>query len=330
MRKRNSFWLIGSALFLLQAMHSASASKIVETIMMNKSEKPAVEKSLDEPLPEWVKDSKKLSELLGGKVVGNVKDAKVIKRYETPIPGLDALAVAANVYQNGEIEPKQELFVFYVDKSGRYMVAGLLIDMEEGRNYSQVVERYTKGSMVDNPALALSPLEMNGVESSLAKKDNGVTLTIVVDVSPEKGRSNLLKIHELREKLIKKGKAVAKLRIVPVSNGNDEQSTGAMALSLGFDVLKPGEGYDKLIEFSAKGKKTEWMSKDSLRKNKELKAAMGLGIFKLEENSTQALLAKLNTLPLIYAFSNNQLNHVLTPSSESDWELLLTKTSFSK
>lgn len=317
--------MIAACIFLAGEAQSASIAESLNNGAMQtpRSQTQAADENLDE-LPDWVKDSRRLSQLLGGKAVGNVTDAKAIRRMETPIAGLDALVISAKVYPEGEMEPKNELFVIYLDKSSRYLVAGLVIDMQENRNYGQMVERAVKGEIAESPALALSPLEMNGVTASYAPNSLNDLVLIVVDVTPAKGRENLKRIHDLRSGLIAQGKKVANLRIIPVSNGNDEASTGAMALCLGYEAIKKHDGYEKLIDFTKSGKDAAWMSKDRLRNDPLTKQAAGTGIFKLEANSTQAVLAKLDTLPLVYRLRDGKLTYIPTPQGEGDWKKIFT------
>jgi len=275
-------------------------------------------------LPDWFKDSERLSTLLGGKAVGDVKDAKVIRRTPTPIEGLDAMVIEAMVIPpGGEGEPRKEIFVMYVDKTGRYMVAGLVVDMEEGRNLGQIIEREVRGEMADNPALALSPLEMAGVTAANPSPLEDAVM-VVIDLGPDMGRTNLLAISKLYATLMEEGTKVAKLHIIPVSAGKHELSTGAMAMAMGYDDLQAGDGYRKLIEFAEKGKNTPWMDKKRLANSPDTKGAMGRGIFRLDNNSTQALLARLNTLPLVYRMKDGKLTYFSTPTSSEGWKAILT------
>ncbi len=274
----------------------------------------------NENLPEWFKDSKRLSELLGGKAVGNVTDAKVIRRTPTPIAGLDALVIEGTVSSQG-VDPHPETFVIYLDKTGRYLVAGLVIDMEKNRNLGQLIDRQVRGERADNPALALDPLDMHGV-TAVNQNARDETIIIVADLGPEKGRQNILSIHQLYTSLVASGQSLAHLKIIPVSAGKDEMATAAMAMAMGYDDLRTGDGYNKIIEFSEKGKNAPWLDKQRLQAEKDLKAVMGRGIFKLDDNSTQALLAKLNTLPLVYRETKGKVEYLPLPTSSEDWKKL--------
>lgn len=274
----------------------------------------------EQDLPEWFRDSQRLSQLLGGKAVGDVSDAKVIQRLPTPIDGLDALVIEG-IVADGEREPHPQTFVIYVDKGDRYLVAGLLIDMETNRNLGQLIDQQVRGERADNPALALNPTRMHAIYTDPARSEDD-SLIMVVDLGPERGRRNLFNVATLRKNLKASGQSVRSLRIVPVSAGQDELSTAAMAMALGFDQLK-GDGFDKLIEYAAQGRQAPWLDKKKLREDPQLKEVMGLGIFKLDENSTQALLSRINTLPVIYEIKENKVHYIPTPTSDEDWKQLL-------
>ncbi|WP_213381980.1 hypothetical protein [Allochromatium tepidum] len=274
-----------------------------------------------ETLPEWVRDSRRLSQMLGGQSVGDVSDAQVIQRLSTPIEGLDALVIEATISKKDQ-ESQRETFVLYVDTTGRYLMAGLFIDMEQNRNLGQVIERQVRGERADSPAQALRPLEMHGLDAEPIEDPDG-SLIVVVDLGPEIGRRNFLRIAALRQSLREEGRAVRALRVIPVSAAHDELSTGAMAMALGYDTLNPGDGYQKLLEYAEKSHAAPWLDKDRLRDDPLLKQAMGLGIFRLDDNSTQALLARLNTLPLVYEVRGNRADSLPVPTDGDEWKKLL-------
>lgn len=277
----------------------------------------------EQDLPAWMRDSQRLAHLLGGQSVGEVSDAKVIQRITTPIEGLDALVIEAMVSAK-DGEPHPETFVFYVDRSGRYLIAGLFIDMDENRNLGQVIERQVRGERAESPAKALTPLQMHGIDAESIDLLDGA-LIMVVDLGPELGRRNLARVAGLRQALLDEGHKPRPLRIVPVSAAHDEMSTAAMAMALGYDTLNPGDGYPKLLEYADKGHDASWLDKEGLRNDPALKQAMGMGIFKLDDNSTQALLARLNTLPLVYEIKGDQAVPVPVPTEGEDWKTLLLK-----
>lgn len=276
-----------------------------------------------EKLPEWFRDSQRLSKLLGGNAVGDVSDAHVIQRLSTPIEGLDALVVEAKISAPNQ-DARQEIFVLYVDKTDRYLMAGLFIDMEQNRNLGQVIERQVRGERADSPALALKPLDMHGLDAEPVEALDDL-LIVVVDLGPEVGRRNFLRIAALRQTLIDEGHQVRALRVIPVSAAHDEVSTGAMAMALGYDAMKPGDGFQKLLEYADKGAEASWLDKKRLRDDPLLKQAMGFGIFKLDENSTQALLARLNTLPLVYEVQGNRAASLPVPIDENAWREILKR-----
>lgn len=272
-------------------------------------------------LPDWLRDSEQLSRLLGGEAVGEVSGATVIARRETPVQAVEALVIEGTVTREGQA-PRLENFVIYVDVSGRYLFAGLLIDMQTGENYSTLVAREVRGARADNPALALHPREMHAIPAEPATDDANVLL-VVVDLGPEKGRQNLLNIAERRAALQAEGRAVRPLRIVPVSAGPEELSTAAMALALGYEQQTPGDGYAKLIAYARDSGQADWLDVTRLANDPVLKHLMAGGVFQLENNSTQALLARLDTLPLVYTIVDGQARYLPTPTSQDAWTALL-------
>lgn len=274
-------------------------------------------------VPKWLRDSERLNSMLGDNADARIEDAKVVRKVETPIPGLDGFVVQATVYSTASPEGKQELFVFYSDKTGRYLVVGMMIDTEKDRDLNQMVERHVRGQLSDNPALALRPQEMHGI---LLKggKSKASPLTFVVDLGPEPGKSSLLGLVQLHQSMVAKGSNPRPIRIVLVSAGKDETSTGAMAIAMGFDQLA-GDGVARLVEYAQKGRATSWMEPKRLKTDDNLKRAVGMGIFRLDANSSQALQARLDTLPLVYDGSGDKTKHIPLPTSQADWQALLLK-----
>lgn len=277
----------------------------------------------EDEVPSWVRDSERLSQLLGGEQVGEVSDARVIKRLPTPIEGLDALVIEG-IVSDGQHEPHSETFVIYTDRGGRYLVAGLVIDMEQNRNLGQMINRQVRGERADNPALALNPMEMHGIDAEAHDESNDERLFFVVDLGPQKGRQNLLNIINRRQELLKKNQKLRPLRIVLVSSATDEIGTAAMAMAMGYDQMQAGEGFNRLIEYAQHGNKATWLDKDRLREDPILKQALGLGIFLLDDNSTQALLARIDILPLVYIGKEKRIQHIQTPISIDEWDKVLS------
>ncbi len=281
--------------------------------------------SQDDPsIPDWLKKSEKLEAMLSSGDRGEVKNPKVVSKVETPVQGLNGFVVQADIMNDQHPEGKQELFVFYTDKSSRYLFVGMLIDMEKERDLNLMTERYVRGTLADNPANALRPQGMHGLVVDGSKDSKAAPVQFVVDLGHESGRSSLLNVVRLQQSLVKSGKKTRGLRIVLVSAGKDEKATGAMAIAMGYQKVS-GDGIQRLMEFAEKGKDTPWMEPSRLRKEAKLKQAMGLGIFQLEDNSNQAMLARLDTLPLVYDTKGESVKYVMLPQSRQDWETLLTR-----
>lgn len=279
----------------------------------------------EEQIPDWFKDSERLASLLGGNALGKVSAPRVIRRMESPVPGLDALVIEAEVQpksEKGEYEePRKELFIIYVDKANRHLIAGLFIDMEKNRNVGLLLERQVKGEREDSPAKALDVMAMHGVLSS-PPEEGREPIIVVIDLGHEKGRSALANVAQYHASLEKSARR-RPLKIIPVSAGQNELATGAMAMALGYEQMKSGNGYAKLVEYANLGDKAPWLDKTRLRNEGLLKQVMGLGIFKLDDNSTQALLARVDTLPLVYSVRNGRAIPIPTPLSTTDWKAVL-------
>ena len=277
-----------------------------------------------EDIPDWLRKSERLEALLGDGGSGQVSNAKVVSKVETPIPGIDGIVVQADVTNESNPEGRKELFVFYTDKTKRYLFVGMLIDTEKERDLNMLTERYVRGQLADNPARALRPQDMHGIVIPGGKSNKTPPLQFVVDLGHESGKSSFLNVVRLHNSLLASGKSPRPLRIVLVSAGKDEISTGAMAMALGSQKLS-GDGLAKLVEFANKGHKTSWMEPARLRAEPKLKQAVGLGVFQLEDNSGQALIARLDTLPLVYEGEGARTKYTLLPTSLPDWETLLLR-----
>lgn len=279
--------------------------------------------SADKDVPGWLRDSERLNSMLGDDAETKIENAKVVRKVETPIPGLDGFVVEADTSTAANPEKKKELFVFYTDKTRRYLVVGLMIDTEKERDLNQLVERFVRGEMADNPAKALRPQDMHALTLQ-GGKSKAAPLSFVVDLGPEAGKSSFLGVVRLHQAMVASGANPRPVRIVLVSAGKDELSTGAMAMAMGFERVSK-DGVAKLVEFAEKGRSAGWLDSKRLSKDASLKQAIGLGIFQIDENSTQALLARLNTLPLVYDGVGDQMKFVTLPSSQADWRALLSK-----
>lgn len=307
---------------------AASAAGINDFIQPNKvgatSNIKATEISPDDKdIPAWLRSSDRLNAMMGASADARLENAKVIRKVETAIPGLDGFVVQADSFSTENPEGRQELFVFYTDKTRRYLVVGMMIDMEKDRDLNQMVERYVRGEMADNPARALRPQDMHGMMLK-GGKSKTAPISFVVDLGPEAGKSSFLSLVGLHQSLVKSGANPRPIRFIPVSAGKDELSTGAMAMAMGYERLS-GDGVEKLVEFSQRGRATSWMEPTRIKKDEKLKRAIGTGIFQIDENSTQALLARLSTLPLLYVGEGDKMKFTPLPGTQNEWKALLLK-----
>lgn len=278
----------------------------------------------DAGIPDWLRKSERLEAMLGDEAGSKVQNAKVVSRVETPVPGLQGFVVQADVVTEKNPEGRKELFVFYTDSTKRYLFVGMLIDTEKERDLNLMTERYVRGQMADNPARALRPQDMHGIVIAGGKSNKSSPLQFVVDLGHESGKSSFLNVVRLHKSMLDSGKNPRPLRIVLVSSGKDEMSTGAMAMAMGYQKLS-NDGMARLVEYAEKGRKTPWMEAARLRSDPKLKQAIGLGIFQIEDNSNQALLARLDTLPLVYDGSGAATKYIPMPAARADWEAVLLR-----
>lgn len=273
-------------------------------------------------VPDWLRDSKRLETMLGAEANFKIKDPRVIRTMDAPFPGLLGYVVEATSYSDANPDGKKELFVFYTDKSKRYLMVGMMIDMQKNRDVNLDVERYVRGELADNPAKALRPQDMHGIQ--VPGSSSSTPLTFVVDLGKKAGRDGVLNLVRLHQTISRAGTNVRPLRIVLVSAGHDEYATAAMAIAYGYETIS-GNGLAKVLEFSEKGSSVSWLQRQKVNKDTELKRVLGTGIFKMEDNSTQALLARLDTLPLVYVGQGERTVNIPLPSSQADWKALITK-----
>lgn len=275
-------------------------------------------------VPDWLRKSKRLEAMLGDGDRGKVTNAKVVSKVETPVPGIEGLVVQADIVNEANPEGKKELFVFYTDKTKRYLFVGMMIDTEKDRDMNLMTERYVRGQLADNPGKALRPQDMSGIVLAGDSRNKADPVQFVVDLAHENGKSSLLNVVNLQKALLASNKQPRAIRVIPVSAGTDESATGAMAIALGAQKIY-GDGMQRLIEFARDGKKTAWMAPEKLRADAKFKEMMGHGIFQLEGNSTQAMLAKLDILPLVYDGTGERTKFIMLPTSRTEWEALLLK-----
>lgn len=284
---------------------------------------PAVRSAAVDPkakdVPDWLKDSQKLKDMLGADANFRVENPKVIRRVDAPFPGLEGYVVEATSYSDATPDGKKELFVFYTDKSQRYLMVGMMIDMKRNRDVNLDVERYVRGELEDNPAKALRPQDMHAIT---VPGGSGSPLTFVVDLGKQAGRDSMANLVKLHQSLRRNGADIKPLRLVLVSAGHDEYATAAMAMAYGSETIN-GTGLAKAMEFAERGKNVVWLQPKSMNSNPEAKRILGSGVFKMEDNSTQALLARIDTLPLLYGGEKDRTVNLPLPSTATDWTALL-------
>jgi len=217
---------------------------------------------------------------------------------------------------------KNELFVFYTDKSRRYLVVGMMIDMKKDRDINLDVERYVRGELADNPAKALRPQDMHAI--MVPGDPAAKPLTFVTDLGPQAGKSSFLNLIHLHSSLAKSGLKPRPLRIVLVSAGHDEMATVAMSMAYGAETISKN-GLGKLIEYAEKGSSASWLDSKKITSDPNIKSVLGTGVFKMEDNSTQALLARIDTLPLVYVMDGEKTVNVPLPSNPTEWRNILLK-----
>jgi len=54
--------------------------------------------SKSEDVPQWLRDSERLNKMLGDSADFRVENAKVIRKFDSPVPGLDGFVVEATSY----------------------------------------------------------------------------------------------------------------------------------------------------------------------------------------------------------------------------------------
>ena len=296
---------------------------LVKPSKLNQGNPIKTSKVDEKDIPDWLRKRERLEAMLGEDGKSRIENSQVVSKVETPIPGLNGFVVQADVFNDKFPDGKKELFVFYADQTKRYLFVGMLIDMEKERDLNMMTERYVRGELADNPAKALRPQDMHGILVAGGKANKKAPLQFVVDLGHENGKSSFLNVVRLHKSLLDSGKNPRPLRIVLVSGGKDELSTGAMAMSMGYQKIS-GDGLSRLVEFAEKGRSTPWMDASRLKSDPKLKQAMGIGIFQVEDNSNQALLARLDTLPLIYDGAGDRTKNIMLPTGKQDWINLLT------
>lgn len=274
-----------------------------------------------EETPAWLKDSKRLTELLGSDPTVRIEKPRVVQRVPKVFAGLDAFVVEAMEFSNDHPDGKSQLYFFYSDAAQEYLFVGMAIDMKRGRDVSMDLERYLRGSMAESPSKALRPQEMHSIELK-GGKTSATPLTFVTDLGNQAGRESFLNVVTLHRSMMSAGENPRPINFVLVTNAKNELSGAAMAIAYGSHAIKR-DGVERLVEYARDGERTSWLQPRKLGNDASIKQMLGTGIFKLDNNSTQALLARLDTLPLLYTGSGAKMANAPMPLGQPEWRKLL-------
>lgn len=302
-------------------MGAAQADTISDYFKGANGKAPKMTAPSADETPQWLKDSRRLTELLGSDPNVRIENPKVVHKLPKALAGLDAYAVEATEFSNEHPDGKQQLYFFYSDAAMQYLFVGMAIDMKRGRDVSMDIERYLRGQLAESPAKALRPQEMHSIELA-GGKTSASPLTFVVDLGPQAGRDSFLNVVQLHRSMMASGENPRPINFVLVSNAKNELSGAAMAVAYGSHAAKK-DGVARLVEYAAGGEKTVWLQPRKLANDAATKQMLGTGIFKLEANSTQALLAKVDTLPLLYQGSGGKMSNTPIPLAATEWRKLL-------
>lgn len=283
---------------------------------------PKITAPAPDDVPQWLRDSRRLQEMLGSDAKVRIDNPKVIHKVPNAFAGLDAFVVEGTEFNADHPDGKRTLYFFYSDPAQEYLFIGMAIDMKRGRDVTMDLERYLRGQLEESPAKALRPQEMHSIEMA-GGKSKLPPLTFVVDLGPQAGRDSFLNVVQLHRSLLASGASPRAIRFVLVSNAKNELSGAAMAIAYGSHSMK-GDGVQRLEEFARGGEKTSWLQPRRLSNDAATKQMLGTGIFKLDNNSTQALLAKIDVLPLVYVGAGGKMTNTPLPLTASEWRVLLT------
>ncbi|CAN7645092.1 hypothetical protein LJR129_005009 [Acidovorax sp. LjRoot129] len=309
------------ASFLAFNVGMANAGNISDFFSGPNGKAPKITAPAPEALPEWLKDSRRLQELLGSDPKVRIENPKVIHKVANAFPGLDAYVVEGTEYNDDFPDGKKTLYFFYSDPAQQYLFIGMAIDMKRGRDVSMDLERYLRGQLEDTPAKALRPQEMHSIELA-GGKTKASPLTFVVDLGPQAGKDSFLNVVQLHRSLKAAGENPRTINFVFVSNAKSETAGAAMAIAYGSHAASK-DGIERAIEYARNAEKTAWLQPRKLTADAATKQMLGTGIFKLDNNSTQALLAKLDTLPLLYEGAGGKMTNAMLPLGASEWKKML-------
>lgn len=255
--------------------------------------------SASDALEERLEELEKMMEK-SGMALPSFSSLKLISKTPSPIPGLDALVYDAMVDQKGRSVPQR--IVFFADKERRYMVMGSIVDMKEKRDVGEDMIRKALSSDLSLGSLQRIPL---------LPGENKRTVSLVLDLGQKGSREFLTDLMDYRSKF----NSTVELSLV--SNAQDEASVGGQAIIAGSQSTP--FFYEALSQWLKADKKAAFMSKDRLRKDPQVQARMGRGIFHIENNTTALLRASANRLPIIFVTENGVTRIAKVPASMQEW-----------
>lgn len=298
-----------------------SQDRSISDYFKNSGKAPKLVAPPQDETPQWLRDSRRLNELLGSNPNMRIENPKVVHKVPKVFGGLDAYVVEGTEFSEDHPDGKVQLYFFYADAAMEHLFVGMVIDMKRGRDVSMDMERYLRGQLAENPAKALRPQEMHGIELP-GGKTTASPLTFVVDLGPKEGRDSFLNLVKLHRSMMAAGENPRAINFIFVSNAKNEFSTGAMAIGYGAQAVSR-DGIARLVEFAEQGEKTAWLQPRKMNADNTTKQLLGTGAFKLESNSTQAMLARLSVLPLIYTGTGGKMANAPLPQGAENWRKLL-------
>src|SRR5690606_5122666 len=95
----------------------------------------------------------------------------------------------------------------------------------------------------------------------------------------------------------------------------DERSVAGMAMALGRDRFQPKTGYAMLVDYAQTKGQPSWMTPERMNADPKMKEIIGQGVFALEENSSQAIEARVSTLPVVFEKDGAKYTQIPIPTS---------------
>ena len=227
---------------------------------------------------------------------------RLLERRPSPIAGLETLIYDVMVEEEGGRTYPQRIAVFS-DKSRRYLVMGAIIDINTRRDLADEAVAAYKDRDLSLSAMQRVPLLPNPKASR--------TVTIVIDLGHEKARRFLDEVMRRRKGF------TAHVELALVSDAKQTISVGAQAIIAG----SAGEEffYDALSQWLRKAERSDFLDAQRLRKDPNIQARLGRGIFHVERNTTELLEAGLSRLPLLLITDKSGSHPVATPRTDAEW-----------